>query len=78
MQIFRGLMMPIFSRMLTDIMSCLVETAVEQSEKIAQGYVTQLVLKLSISDSTTLTGRICLMAKCFDVNTKKIIFMKVS
>lgn len=48
MQIFRGLRVPISSRMLTDILSRLVETAAEQGEDM-QGYVTELVLTLEAS-----------------------------
>lgn len=40
--------MPITSRMLTDILSRLVETAAEQGEDM-QGYVTELVLTLEAS-----------------------------
>lgn len=40
-QIFRGLRVPITSRMLTDILSRLVETTAEQGEDM-QGYVTEL------------------------------------
>ncbi len=47
-QIFRGLRVPITSRMLTDILSRLVETAAEQGEDM-QGYVTELVLTLEAS-----------------------------
>lgn len=48
MQIFRALRIPITSRMLTDILSRLVETAAEQGEDM-QGYVTELVLTLEAS-----------------------------
>ena len=48
LQIFRGLRVPITSRMLTDILSRLVETAAEQGEDM-QGYVTELVLTLEAS-----------------------------
>lgn len=48
LQIFRGLRIPISSRMLTDILSRLVETAAEQGEDM-QGYVTELVLTLEAS-----------------------------
>jgi len=47
-QIFRGLRVPITSRMLTDILSRLVETTAEQGEDM-QGYVTELVLTLEAS-----------------------------
>lgn len=45
LQIFRALKMPINSRMLSDILSRLVETVAEQGEDM-QGYVTELMLTL--------------------------------
>ncbi|XP_054160326.1 protein furry-like isoform X2 [Oppia nitens] len=45
LQIFRALRMPINSRMLSDILSRLVETVSEQGEDM-QGYVTELMLTL--------------------------------
>ena len=43
--IFRALRVPISSRMLSDILSRLVETIAEQGEDM-QGYVTELILTL--------------------------------
>lgn len=45
LQIFRALRVPITSRMLSDILSRLVETVAEQGEDM-QGYVTELLLTL--------------------------------
>lgn len=45
LQIFRSLRVPITSRMLSDILSRLVETVAEQGEDM-QGYVTELLLTL--------------------------------
>ncbi|XP_059089513.1 protein furry-like isoform X3 [Tigriopus californicus] len=45
LQIFRALRVPISSRMLSDILSRLVETIAEQGEDM-QGYVTELILTL--------------------------------
>ncbi|CAH2001764.1 unnamed protein product [Acanthoscelides obtectus] len=45
LQIFRSLRVPISSRMLSDILSRLVETVAEQGEDM-QGYVTELLLTL--------------------------------
>lgn len=45
LQIFRSLQVPITSRMLSDILSRLVETIAEQGEDM-QGYVTELLLTL--------------------------------
>ncbi len=45
LQIFRALRVPITSRMLSDILSRLVETIAEQGEDM-QGYVTELILTL--------------------------------
>ncbi|CAH1170054.1 unnamed protein product [Phaedon cochleariae] len=45
LQIFRALRVPISSRMLSDILSRLVETVAEQGEDM-QGYVTELLLTL--------------------------------
>ncbi|KAL1517075.1 hypothetical protein ABEB36_000886 [Hypothenemus hampei] len=45
LQIFRALRVPIASRMLSDILSRLVETVAEQGEDM-QGYVTELLLTL--------------------------------
>ncbi len=45
LQIFRSLRVPISSRMLSDILSRLVETIAEQGEDM-QGYVTELILTL--------------------------------
>lgn len=45
LQIFRALNVPINSRMLSDILSRLVETVAEQGEDM-QGYVTELLLTL--------------------------------
>ncbi|CAH0386341.1 unnamed protein product [Bemisia tabaci] len=45
LQIFRALQVPITSRMLSDILSRLVETVAEQGEDM-QGYVTELLLTL--------------------------------
>jgi len=45
LQIFRSLRIPISSRMLSDILSRLVETIAEQGEDM-QGYVTELILTL--------------------------------
>ncbi|XP_064619246.1 protein furry-like isoform X4 [Lineus longissimus] len=44
-QIFRGLYIPLTSRMLTDILSRLVETVAEQGEDM-QGYVSEIMLTL--------------------------------
>lgn len=45
LQLFRGLNVPITSRMLSDILSRLIETVAEQGEDM-QGYVTELLLTL--------------------------------
>ena len=45
LQIFRSLRVPITFRMLSDILSRLVETIAEQGEDM-QGYVTELILTL--------------------------------
>ena len=47
LQIFRALNVPINSRMLSDILSRLVETVAEQGEDM-QGYVTELLLTLEL------------------------------
>ncbi|XP_046390276.1 protein furry [Ischnura elegans] len=48
LQVFRALRVPINLRMLTDILSRLVETVAEQAEDM-QGYVTELLLTLEAS-----------------------------
>ena len=51
LQIFRAIKMPINSRILSDILSRLVETVAEQGEDM-QGYVTELMLTLESSVET--------------------------
>lgn len=51
LQIFRAIRMPINSRILSDILSRLVETVAEQGEDM-QGYVTELMLTLESSVET--------------------------
>lgn len=58
LQIFRALRMPLNSRMLSDILSRLVETVSEQGEDM-QGYVTELMLTLEAAvDSLDSDSRI--------------------
>lgn len=51
LQIFRALKIPVNSRMLSDILSRLVETVAEQGEDM-QGYVTELMLTLEAAVDT--------------------------
>ncbi|XP_016844243.1 protein furry isoform X3 [Nasonia vitripennis] len=51
LQVFRALRIPITSRMLSDILSRLVETVAEQGEDM-QGYVTELLLTLEAAVDT--------------------------
>lgn len=73
MQFFRGLMMPIVSRMLTDIMSCLVETTAEQREDIARLRDSAFaeIKRIGFCYAYWMDMLNELTAKCFDVSTKK-------